>query len=69
MHSTGRREGGKEGLREGRNFPPASYVTCVGTGLRGFDQGGCNRPKKCLTPLENENSRNMLKICLIHIQT
>ena len=33
--------GGEEGLRDerrkGRNFPPASYVTCVGTGLSGFD--------------------------------
>ena len=36
---------------------------------RNNSQGGRNRPKKCLTPLENENSRNMLKICLIHIQT
>ena len=41
MHSTGRRDGLRDERRkggwEGRNFPPASYVTCVGTGLGGFD--------------------------------
>ena len=32
-------------------------------------QGGFKRPKKCLTPSENENSKNRLKIWQIPIQT
>ena len=34
-----------------------------------YEQGGFKRPKKCLTPSENKNSKNRLKIWQIPIQS